>query len=68
MMIGKIMEDLENRSGGKGKVMNYIFKEYFNLPVDIFDINIVLMERKNSPSNGRYKGRIYKYRLCSEND
>ena len=32
-VFSKIIEDLKERSGGGGKIMSYIFKEYFDLPV-----------------------------------
>ena len=33
VVFNKIIDDLKERSGGEGKIMSYIFKEYFDLPV-----------------------------------
>ena len=34
-ILSKVIDNIVERSGGNGKIMVYVFKEYFNLPVII---------------------------------
>ncbi len=57
-----VVSDIKARSGNKGKIMSYIFKEYFDIPVSLFVSIIVRLERPTAADHGAGAGRLRRRR------